>query len=750
MKAIRRVGLLFVALVTPFAPGAASAQTDLGGGWVLSGDVEAGFRFLPGEPSQRESAKFEEYRDLPANRPFLDHLDLRLRTGDDLLFFELGGSKWGQKDQEYVLGGGRLGLFEGGFEWNQIPHTFSTNARFMGNEETRGVFSLPTPRPTLNLHNAAPELDEIATRWDIARLSFKVTPTPEIDLIAEYTRTRKSGERPIGMAFGSPGGNFYEILEPIDQTVHDLRLRAVIARERWQLQFGYAFSAFQNDLGGVTSANPCVGLSSTPVGLPPAFGCGGDGDATATASGRTALAPDNSAHTFSIGGGVSLPWWRTRLSGNFTYSLRFQNQDFLPHTINTGIASPVLVLPQKSLDGVVGVTTLNLNATSRPLPPLSLTAKYRLFDYNDMTDEFVMPGGVVNDKTLSTDPSHVHRFPYTRHNLDLDARWRFGTIVAAGIGGGWERWDRADTREVQRSDEVFARATLDVTPWDWLIARLSYRPSFRRIGDYVTTAHLAHKVVEDVPSADDIAQGQSPLLRKLDESDRDRQRVDLMIEVTPIESLTASFTVGYRDDQFNNSPLGLQNANTWTAGVDLTWTPSERLAVTAGYNHESIMQKQRSRSRPVSDGQTLDAADFDWISVNSDRIDSFHLGVRASLIPGKLDLLFGARYEYAVGEIHTRNPGPVTSGSVSQQQTAAGKRMPATEDSMFRLDAGIRWHFWKKWTAGLSYAFEVFDKSNWRTDQLDPFVPGVSSIWLGNDIKDYTAHILAVTLGYRF
>ena len=62
-------------------------------------------------------------------------------------------------------------------------------------------------------------------------------------------------------------------------------------------------------------------------------------------------------------------------------------------------------------------------------------------------------------------------------------------------------------------------------------------------------------------------------------------------------------------------------------------------------------------------------------------------------IPRVLDLLLGARNEYAVGEIHTRNP---------------------------------------------------------RTDELNPLIPRNSSIWLGNDIKDYTAHIVAVTLGFRF
>jgi MtrB/PioB family decaheme-associated outer membrane protein len=752
MKPMQRAGL--IALLSGMvagvllAPGSASAELLLGG-WRLDGDVEAGFRFLPSPPSKSESAKFEEYRDLPADLPFLDHLDLRLLSPDQRLHFEFGGRYWGQKDQEYTLGAGGIGLWEGGFEWNQIPHTFSTDARFLATEGPRGTWNLPTPRPSLNLHNAAPEPDAIASRWDQAKLFFKLTPTPDIDLIAEYTRTRKSGERPIGMAFGSPGSNFYEILEPLDQTVHDFRLRAVIARERWQLQFGYGLSAFRNDLDSVISANPCSGLSASPAGLPPAFGCAGDGGAGIPTQGRTALAPDNTAHTFTIAGGATLPWWATRISGNFTYSLRFQNQDFLPHTINTAIASPLLVLPQKSLDGIVGVTTFNANVTSRPLPPLVLTLKYRLFDFNDMTDEFVMPGTVVDDRTLTPEGTHVHRFPYTRQNVDGDARWRFGPTAAVTLGGGWERWDRSDKREVQRSNEYFAKAALDLTPWEWLLARLTYRPSFRRIGDYDTFAHLSHTVIEeDLASA--AAQSQSPLLRKFDESDRDRQRVDLMLQVMPNDTVTVSFTGSYRFDNYYDSALGLQDADAWSAGVDATWTPSERIAITGGYNYESILQKQRSRSRPVDGSDTRDFPDFDWISVNTDRIHSFNLGLRASLIPGVLDLLFGARYEYALGEIHTRNPGPVTSGTVSQQQTAQAKRMPATVDSMLRLDASARYHFWKNWSATLAYAFEVFDKTNWRTDELNPFVPGVSSIWLGNNLKDYTAHIVAVMLGYRF
>ena len=37
-----------------------------------------------------------------------------------------------------------------------------------------------------------------------------------------------------------------------------------------------------------------------------------------------------------------------------------------------------------------------------------------------------------------------------------------------------------------------------------------------------------------------------------------------------------------------------------------------------------------------------------------------------------------------------------------------------------------------------------------RTDQLPPAIPGSSSVCLGNNLKDYSAHVIALTLSYRF
>jgi MtrB/PioB family decaheme-associated outer membrane protein len=662
----------------------------------------------------------------------------------------IGGRQWGLQDQEYHLSFERLGRWEAGFEWDQMRHIFSTNARTLVNETSRGVYVLPNPRPPLVNYNNGRSIDEISVRWDTARTFFKLSLSENADLFAEYTRIHKDGERPFGMAFGSPGGSAFEVLQPIEHTIHDFRLRGTWATERWQLQAGYTMSVFVNELDYVRADNPC---NPAPAPAAPCPAVGNTGQ-----FGTVSLPPNNMAHTFSLQGGVNLPR-RTRISGNFTYGLRLQNDDFLPQTTTNGrpATTPSLALPQKSLHGNVQTILFNLNATSRPLPiPVTFGAKYRLYDLIDNSDVVRFSDFIINDQNAITRGPHFsQRFSYMRQNADLDGRWQVARPVALTLGTGWERWDRPETREVRVSDEFFAKAAVDVTPADWLMIRATYLPSFRRIQEYRTFALAA--VEQDAAPGEP---GQSYLLRKYDESDRDRQRVDLMVQITPTETLTITPSASYRFDNYiatglrhdANGPgqtgamLGLQQAVSWTAGMDVNWAPVERLSLAVGYMHEHNFQKQRSRNRNPDDPA------LDWISNNIDTIDTYHASMTARLIPGKLDLKFAGNYSYALGRVETWNPnanGSAVYNAVANTNQVA-RPWPAFEDSLLRLEASLKYHFGQAWTASLNYAYEMFRKHDWRTDTINPFVPGNPAIYLGNDLKNYEAHIFGATLGYRF
>ena len=116
-------------------------------GLMVEGYGEAGLRFFAG-PTQKESAKFLEYRDIN-NGLYLEGLWLRIHTPDEKYSGEISGRQWGLEDQEYHFSFERLGQWEAGFDWDQMRHIFSTTARTMWNETSRGVFALANPRPPI-------------------------------------------------------------------------------------------------------------------------------------------------------------------------------------------------------------------------------------------------------------------------------------------------------------------------------------------------------------------------------------------------------------------------------------------------------------------------------------------------------------------------------------------------------------------------------------------------------------------------
>ena len=89
-------------------------------------------------------------------------------------------------------------------------------------------------------------------------------------------------------------------------------------------------------------------------------------------------------------------------------------------------------------------------------------------------------------------------------------------------------------------------------------------------------------------------------------------------------------------------------------------------------------------------------------------------------------------------------------GAAAQNQQALALRFPAIEDELVRLDFGVTYHFDKIWSLTFGYALEMWHKKDFRTDNLSPFTNNISSIFLGEDYKNYTVNIVSLVLGYRF
>ena len=720
----RTTGVLLAAVLGLGVAGSASAQTKVMG-LNAEGSVEAGgIWYLTDEPGNKERAKFEEYRDMSQGF-LLEGLKLRLFTDNEGYSTELAGSKWGRHDQEFSLRTGRTGLWQFEIDWDQLRHVFATNARTLMHQTTRGNWHIPRINSLSDFNGQATsrELYDVSVQWYTGRLNFTVTPTPDMELSAKYTAIRKEGDRPFSMSFGTgSAGNFLEVLEPIEQTIHDFRLGMAIARERWQLQMGYTLSVFQNDMESVTFENPCFQFAA-------AGDCtAADTNANKAQFGRSSLPPNNMAHTFNLAGGVNLPL-RTRMTGGVTYSVALQDEGFLP--LSTTPRAGVGVMPQSSLEGSVHTLNLSLGATSRPFRlPLTLSARYRLYDLNDRSDQFVLPVRPLNDRADSLLAAfEPERHSFTRHNADLDARYQIARSLAATIGTGWERWNRGPERMVQELDEVFLKAAVDATPTDWLLARLTYRPSIRR-GDHGGHANPAE---------------QFGYARDFDLADRDRQRVDLTFQITPLDSLSITPAGGVRYDEFNNTPMGIQEDWTWSAGIDIGWSPVERVSFGLGYMHEV-------GNRDLLAKQTTVSPNTFFLSNMTDTFDTVRLNSKVALIPKRLDWIVDASYATSYGEVKTRNPTGADGGTASP---ATSKRWPAIDDGLLRIETKLRYHLTKSWAVSFLYAFEQWRHHNWQTDNWLPYnslqrgAP-YGDVYLGTDAKDYDNHMMGLTFAYTF
>lgn len=770
MRAMKTARFISTALAVLACAGVASAQTKTEtqiGGWNVEGYVEPGLRFFGENPNGEHTpgkadAKFEEYRDINQGL-FLEGLRLRLFRPDESYSFQISGKDWGLHTQEFHLLGERLGQWQAGFDWDQMRHIYSTNAQTLLKQFGGNVFILPGTRPALSDWNSAPPWGcsdsatgtnqecngQIAQQWYTGRVFFKLSPTPNVDVSAELSRIYKNGQRPMGMAFSDNEGLFLELVEPIDQTTYEFRTKGTWATEMFQLKWGYTGSVFVNGFRWVRADNPCNPLPIVVGACPPVADQG--------QFGTTSLPPNNQAHTFTLGAGANLPL-RTRVNASFTYQFRYQNQDFQQPTYSNSLVltDPGLGLPEKSLRGNVQTAVFNFDVTSRPLQaPVTFTLKYRLNDRMDYSSTPTFPLFIFNDQNAVSDlitNLRAGRYDYRRQNASLDGRYQINSFTALTLGAGWEGWNRNQNWEVTQTNEATAKAALDVTPTDWLLVRATYLPSFRRGNFYNALAYWEQNAgfAPGTPN-------QSYQLRKYNEADRNRQRADLMVQITPTDQLSFTPTASYKYDDYiasglqhngntlNREQLGLQQVASWSAGMDVNWAPSDRLSFAAGYVHESNFQKQRNTLR-----DPLDDPSLDWISNSTDTVDTFHASLKATLIPDKLDFLLKGTYAYALGRVQQYSPNATGSTVYSDNQpTDIAFRWPAFEDTYSRLDAALQYHLSKSLTAKLFYAYESFTKHNWQTDTLTPTLTNVPAVFLGQDWKNYWAQIVGVTLKYK-
>ncbi len=761
--------VLVIVALGLFLPFPSRAEVEVGD-YIVGGSLEVG-----GVPGDRDGskAKFEEYRQVGVGGWVIPEIELIIGRKKEDFYMNFDATKPGFRDENYRLRFGRYGLFDVEAEWDQIPHLFSEDTARTPYHRDGGTFTLGSKSPSTTvvpldcgatlfcnwLKDTARPID-LGLLYGIGRLKIRYTPTPGWTFSAGYWSQHVGGDRAFGSYFGpSPGAyNITELPEPIDYRTHNIELGGEYAGNGWSVGLKYNASLFHNNISTLIWDNPINLSNASAIDGSLTGACTETATYTNTSNGRDAnrgpcrgrtdLYPSNQAHTVTLSGAASLPM-KTRFMGTASYGWRFQDDKFLPFTINSAITQPSI--SAKSLNGDVRPLMINATLVNNFFDGVNLKAYYRLYDFDNRSRQISFAQGIIlNDQAPSancpTNPNPALQclergsksdvFSYSKQNVGLDAAYDITRWLTVKAAYGWERMHRSIDREITNSDEHSVGPTFDIKPSSWLLFRASYRHFWRNAPGY-------HPDEEN-------------LAKKFDEAKRDRDKSSLFAQLTPWEQLMFYGGFEFMADRYPNSQLGTQNDFNYSPSVGALYAPLDWLKIFADYNWERFDWKLDAMQRSTACSTPADCPRNLWEGRGRDRIHTFSIGSDMSLIEKVLGLRVQYGYSMGTSQVHA-------VGDIGGLPPLGATNYPTINNQWHEFLARMEYQIHKNVALKFGYYFNRATERDVGVDMMQLWMGGSDqgsvggnrnlghSIFLGDRLKGpFTAHVGFVTLKFSF
>jgi MtrB/PioB family decaheme-associated outer membrane protein len=585
---------------------------------------------------------------------------------------------------------GREGLYSMWLGYAQIPRYFAEGAvtPFLGNGGSTLTLPAGFPQPTTA---TMPAGQPIELGYDASRFEFggKWIGQENWTYRASLRRDVRDGTKPGAGSFFSTAS---QLAMPVDQTTDQLDVSASYSTPQWQATVGYLLSSYRTGSDSLAWTNPFTN------GIPGAT------------QGRLAQAPDNQFHQLTASAGYQITP-TIRASGDIAWGQGKQNESFLPATANTVLLPSVPALPAASLDGEVNTFNLNAKLTAAPLEGLRLNAIYARDVRDNATDVRAYPQ-VATDMFL--DPALRSNTPYdlTQDRIKLNADYR--GLEGWKLSGGYD-WDRRERNYTE------ALKTEENTLWG--------RAAWQAMEELALSFNLAwaDRSSSTYGTSIWVSSPQNPLMRKFNLAPRERASAGARGDWMVADGLSIGLGADWAKDDYDDTVIGLQEAETGNVVADVTWALSDATRIFA------FAQAERTESRQTG-SQSFGAPD--WTGTVKDRIEAYGFGVKHAAIPDKLDL--GADLTFS------------RSRSETTTQTVLGEpAFPTARTSLdvFKLYANYRLN--EKLSLIGSYWYESYEGSDWRLDGVSPSTV-FNFLAFGNQAPRYSVNVFRVAVRYQF
>ena len=816
---MKRNGLRYLALamLLPMVAfgGTARAQKTLMGDKV----TVHGLLDVAGQPTDVNGSdeKFNEYRDV--DKGFLlndfrflldstttpDYLDLRIRDAV-------------QDDERYRLTLGRHGRYKLNLEYDVLPHNFS-DGTFLWRGFGTGRLWIPNGVQS-QLENFGQTRAIRGTRanvdtnhWDARqqgivrgfygaadRVTFslkreRMGASLEINLtddVKTWLRVRsedRDGARVISAGtyerFAQGSGlshtedqfvvNGAEMAEPINYRTRSISAGAGVYKKHFLADVEYTFTDFENSIDALFWENP-FRLTDSMSHNSNSFTPGNPYERGWFAIGQLVLPPDSRSHDVTASAAVDLPL-HSRLAGSLSFGVINQDDAFQPYTHNTAITrfennTPIgfdvtnpFNLPRSDLGGRVRTTAASLSLSSRPVKPVTVNVKYRHYDYNNESHEVLFPGyagygesifrPVKNDKGA---PVQNEVFDYNRNNLDLGIDYRIVKPLTLSLEGGWEGWNFEKLR-IKNMDEYSFGGGFIYRPFKRTSLKAAYKYSDRSTSDYLTGRTAAN------PEATG--------LFNFNWAERRRNQVDVRFQVAPVETLSVGLMGKWSSEEYGGNPkkdniivndfrFGRTDVDSLMGGLDVEYTPNERVSFFANYLREYRREKMASAAKDdavkalngvlgISDDY---AAENYWNSNINENIDTFGIGSTVQIVPSRLTL--DVTYNFSLSNMEYHNYNPNGYNPRLTLMNAIAQPWPDVSNRLHEVSADLAYNFTKNLKVGLRYLYEQYDLNDFAWNDLQPYMAGLSVenstkfVFTDATYGGYEANVGAIYMTWKF
>jgi MtrB/PioB family decaheme-associated outer membrane protein len=398
---------------------------------VMMGMVEVEGRITDVEGSK---AKFHEYSDTKSAGVF-GTADLTYVAPGYFVWFQ--ATDPGYDTQRYRLETGSFGKFKFWFDYNEIIHNITTDAKTFyqgaGSDRLTGT-------PNTDPATWTGDFDYYTKRQRIDT-GIKFEMAQPFFFTVSYPYEKKEGIKPTGVSTGSSLDASLELPEPIDYRTNGLKIEGGYSQKPLFLSFSYFYGEFRNGADDLKYDVP-AGWTPGPLSLP----------------------PDNTFHKLAFKGSVKLP-----LDSKFVVNIGDEKTESDTSSFS-------------SFDGKVDTRNYDFMVTSNPLSFLEGKVYYKYYE----RDNHSTGQTLINAIWTPTNPLY-----YKTNTYGAELGFRLPAKLYLNTGYKYIETDRRVQTEIDpalilpyNGDNLFF-AGLKWSGIDFLAARVGYE-GLKRSTDYRT------------------------------------------------------------------------------------------------------------------------------------------------------------------------------------------------------------------------------------------------------------------------